>query len=49
MKKLYNQPQTNALAVGLLGAICIGSVHGENNPLQFGGGSTGTDPDEIPM
>ena len=41
MKKLYIQPNTQALPVVPTGSICVGSVHGKTS-LRYGGGSDGT-------
>jgi len=48
MKKLYIQPNTQALPVVPMGSICVGSVHGKTS-LRYGGGSDGSSDAVAPM
>ena len=48
MAKQYIQPDTQIQHINHVGAICIGSVQGTEN-FQYGGGTDGSDPDQIPM
>jgi len=48
MKKYYNTPATNAQQICQLNAICVGSVHSEED-IHLGGGSNGSDPNQLPF
>lgn len=47
-KKRYSQPAIQSFRINLVSTICVGSVQ-SNAGLQMGGGSNGSDPNQLPF